>query len=374
MLLKDLMEFRRNPELNVKQSVRSFIMQYAENPNAYLHTTNVMKVGIYPKVTDTQDSPLGIYAFRIIDILENIENMKDNDRLGGHIPYYGGENLFILESDIDANFVEDYTEEDLKNDIEKIKELYGITDEKIKNLKSAATTNPNFVNNPAGYLWGMTKAFAAGVTELDAYTATDIKKWASVLRKLGYKGFNDIGYGLIHGAESSQALFLTSGAYTVIDHMREKKRQKEIDTGDAKYKGRVPKNLVMKSIPNVFFYNNEPEDFANVRTWTVNNMSIDDFKKFKKFLPWNAKGVIEYLFISSSDAFSYQSSMKEFLSNSNNIPKNITVKNLVIGQREPCLMLRKMDPNFPVEYIIIQQYAEQYGLDKLLFADKIKLV
>lgn len=349
MRYNELFEARRNPVQNPRMNEVEFVAQYKDRPNIYLHTTSVEKVGIYPKSSDSHDSPTGIYAYRIADIYEDDIARWNNEKYNrglSHLSYHGGDHLYILRSDISINFPKDYTEDDLQRDTAKLAELYQLQPNDIARLRRAARTNPNFRDMPAGYLWGMTKALAAGgLSELDEYTSVDCKRWNGVLRALGYTGFNDPGYGLIHGTESSQALFLTTQAFTVIDHMQKNQKQKEIKIADKVYKGgRMPRDLVMKGFDSVFFHNNEPEDFKNVQRWTVDGMSYDQFWSFARFLPWNAQGIIKRLggFEGSFDKRANYDI--EFL-------KNVTVP--------------KIPEGFPVGTITISKFSDNYVMDNL---------
>lgn len=373
MKITDLfLEYRRNPESNPKESVYQFLSRYKDDPHAYLHTTMVMKVGVYPKTTSSHDSPAGIYAYRLMDIWEDsIERWNTGNYKRGieFLPYHGGDQLFILHSDIDIDFPGHYTEENLAEDSEKLKRLYRLDDKSIAQLRRSAETNQNFRDCPAGYLWGMTKAlvgFGGPVSEFDRYTSVNTKRWNQLLRKLGYVGFNDPGYGLIHGAEDSQALFLTTRAFQVIDHFSNNRRQRKVEIAGKTYiGGRLPDHLEMNGIPNTLFYNYQPADFAGVKLWTVEGMDIPTFKTFCRFVPWNGRGVVKYLSFGNAANQSYESGeirkfFTEFI-----IPKNITIEALAVGGRDPAFTLRVMPADFPVSKIYISQFASKYGMDKL---------
>ena len=379
MDLHDLLERRRNPEQNPRISAVEFLRQYKDNPKMYLHTTNLQKVGIYPRSTDGHDSPAGIYAYRLMDIWEDtIERFNTGEYKRGleFLPYHGGDHLFVLESDIDPDFPHDYSEQNLAADIVKLKKLYGFSDERIAKLKAAARTNLNFRDCPAGYLWGMTKALmAGGISEFDEYTPVDTIRWNGLLRKLGHVGFNDPGMGLIHGAEPSQAVFLTVTAFRIVDHMLKNRRQRVVDVGDQKYKGgRLPKNLVMQGIPNTLFHNYKPADFASVRTWTVAGMGLDNLSTFMRFVPWNATGIVERLVIGTAANESYELGyVKRFFAKYPTLPKNIHVKDLYVGGRQPAQLMHSIPESFPVDTITYSAMAFKWGLDSLPEPIKAKL-
>ena len=371
MKLLDLFEARRNPSQNPKLSAVEFIRQYKDNPHAYLHLAPILKVGIYPKSSDGHDSPIGIYAFRIMDIWENdIERWNTGEYKFGlsHLSYHGGNYMFILESNIDPLFPDHYTKENLNEDIEKLKKIYGLSNDTVRKLMQSAKTNLNFVDMPVGYLWGITKAMSAGIMhEFDQYTVTDTKKWNSILRSLGYSGFNDPGYGYIHGAEHQQALFLTKSAFNVIDVSTINQKQREIEIERTRYKGigRVPKDLHVGGIGGVLFSNHTPADFAKVRKWTVDGASIYDLRSFKRFLPWNAQGIIKNLYMGGSANESYENGeVKRFFDNFK-LPKNIKIESISVGRYEPWWLLRLIPEDFPVDTITISPFASTYGIDKL---------
>lgn len=386
MLLQEILaERRRNPEHNPRETPVEFLRKYKDNPKMYLHMAPILKVGIYPKSSSSHDSPAGIYAYRLMDIWEgDIERWNTGNYSGKNarglefLPYHGGNHLFVLESDIDHNFPGDYTEHDLETDIQKLQSLYGLSDKRIARLRRTAKTNQNFHDSPAGYMWGMTKALVAGVDEFDAYTPVDTLKWSEVLRKMGYVGFNDPGYSLIHGAESSQAVFLTPKAYRVVDYMQKNRQQRMVTIGNDKYiGGRLPKDLEMNGIPNTLFYNHTPEDFAKVRRWTVGSMPYYDLSTFIRFVPWNAKGIVKTLTMgASANEFHESSEVRRFMEQLQirPIPKNIKIINLYVGGRFPSMLLKMIPNNFPVETITISQFASDAGLDMLSDVIRQKIV
>jgi cold shock CspA family protein len=371
MKIIELFEKRKNPEQNPRIDVIQFLTQYKDRDDIYIHTTEVEKVGIYPKSSQSHDSPLGIYAFRLKDVWSYIEPYKKGLSM---LPYYGGKHLYVLQSDIPSDFVDAYSETDLENDIEKLKKIYNISDDGIKRLKRTARTNLNFKNCPAGYLWGITKALIAGVDEFDEYVPVNTRKWTILLLKLGHKAFNDPGYGFIHGAESTQALFLDISSFKVIDHMNTNMKQKIIHLDNKQYSGgHFPKHLVMSGIPNTFFYNNYPEDLKNIKSWTVKHMSIDEYKTFLKFLPYNATGVIETLTLGegSLDNFHTSSNVRKFFEKIKTIPANVVINSIHVGGQYPAMLLKYIPETFDVKQITISKYAEKYGFNDLPIKEKI---
>lgn len=375
-----MMERRRNPEQNPRETLMAFLSQYKDNPKMYLHTTSLPKVGIYPKSSSSHDSPAGIYAYRLVDIWErDIERWNTGEYQRGleFLAYRGGDHLFILESDIDPDFPGDYTNDDLDRDINNMKRLYGLSDQRIQRLRATARTNQNFRDCPAGYFWGMTKALVAGVSEFDEYTPVDTKRWNGLLRKLGYVGFNDPGMGVIHGAEGTQALFLSTSAFRIADYMLANRRQKMVTIGDQKYKGgHLPRNLVMRGIPNTLFYNYEPADFAKVRSWTVEGMELRDLPTFMRFVPWNGVGIVKRIVMGTAANSSYEhGEVRRFFQKYPTLPKNIKVEDLHVGGQFPVLLINLIPAEFPVDTITIAAGfgPVSHGIDKLPPAIQAKI-
>lgn len=308
MILGDINEARREPDQNPKISIYEFLLPYSKNPDVHIHTTTVNKVGIYPRSPENHDSPIGVYAYRLVDIWDdyierwNTGEYASKPRGLSMLPYYGGAYTFVLRERTPAITAESYTQEQLESDISKISEWYDLTDGELKSIKALARTNLNFRSTlPVSMLWAITKTLNSDVSSdgFDNNTRVNVKEWNHLLRRLGYTAFSDSGYGYIHGAESTQTVFLAKSAFEVVD-LHQKFIKKTFNTGSGQTYQSIPKRLSMKSIPNTFFYNNEPSEFSKVVEWRVDLMSSTDFSTFTRFLPKTAKGFIGTLSMSGS--------------------------------------------------------------------------
>lgn len=360
-------ELRRNPEKNIRQNVYQFLLKYKDDPSIYIHTNDIDKIGINPHTPDSHDSPMGIYAFNLTDIWDSIEPFNtgkyaEKPRGLEFIPYYGGENVFVLKSDIPHDTLKKYHEDDLNKDIKKLQSLYNISDEDMDRLKRAAKTNLNYVKAPIGDLWGITKSLAAGgVSEFDQYTPVNTKKWAYILRKLGYHGFNDPGYGFIHGAENKQTLFLNTSGFKVIDKFRIQKKRR-VNVGDKKTYQSAPRKLEMQYIPNTFFLNHEPEQFKNLREWIIDRMEMKDISGINTFLPWNATAIIKQ---ASVGTYVFDSAFSALT----NTKKKIIIKTLFIDERDTVEIAMAI-PKIPEEAYkhigkIVINYTDDYDKEYL---------
>lgn len=277
MKIYELFEARKNPDKNKKENIYDVLLEYSEDSNTFIHTTSVSKVGINPRTAkrNSDDSPLGVYAFHLQSIKTYLERGKENNfSLSLALPFYGGDNIYILRStDPFEDTLQTYTESDLSDDIEKLRATYG--HEKINRFLAIASSNENYVNKPIGKLWAVTKAIAIGdPSELSHSQYPDALLWNKILRELGFSAMHDKGYGWIHGAEPSQSLFLVSSAYETIDHHHNNRKQSSITIGDKEYRGgRLPKDIRLKTINSNDLMNLErTNETMKVRSITIQRL------------------------------------------------------------------------------------------------------
>lgn len=351
MKINDLYEARKNPDLNVKESFYDFLLKYADDPSMFLHTTDVEKVGINPKTAKKSghDTPAGIFTFQISALKKRIEMAKEQKLSPAlFLDYYGGDHAFVLQSN--ESFVDtlkSYTDDDLKKDVKKLKEIYD--DELVDQSLSIAHTNENYVDSPIGKLWGMTKAIAIGGTsELSHQQYPDAMKWNTILRKIGHKSFHDTGHGWIHGYEGAQSLFLTTKAFTVVDHMVIKRKQKEIKIGGQEYKGgRLPKVLTLDKIDELELMNIDRDnpEISKVKEINVGKTnSIHDLTRLSGVFK-NAKINVNYFLIKKVDDLSKLSG-------------SVNVDNLLIAEF----------PMLPTEIKKLEQY--HHLVNNVLYTDQ----
>lgn len=282
MKVSDLIyEARRNPEQNPKINILDKLIEYADDPSMFIHTTSVDKVGINPKTarSTSDDTPAGIFAFHLATYKSQLIKAKENGwSLTFVFPFVGGDNVFVLKSNEPyVDTLKNYSDSDLKVDIEKLKEKYGET--LVSKSLSIASSNENYVKSPIGDLWGMTKAIAIGGTsELSHQQYPNPMKWHNILRYLGFETLNDSGYGWLHGAESAQTLFLTVKAFTVVDKLVRNRKQKTYTIGRKEYVGgRLPKHLVLDNIDSTELANIERDETTKkVQTITIPKMTFQN--------------------------------------------------------------------------------------------------
>lgn len=227
---ESLEEARRNPEKNPKISSADALRAYKDNPDIYISFTDINKIGINPK--SDYDSPNGIYTYPLREMFKNIQ--QDS------IPYAGGRPYIYILERTSKNFVEDlykdYTNKDYTRDEREIKNLLYASKEFTDwaemmemSLEDTFTVireqafKKARIKGPSGFFWSLSRE-ASNMFDFSTIQVRTLQKgsstqsWNNLLRKLGYEGFADkSGKGIIHIAEPTQAVFLTSKAFKVID-------------------------------------------------------------------------------------------------------------------------------------------------------------
>ena len=218
-----LLEARKNPEQNPKNSAYQQLLKYKDNPNVYISMTTVPKLGLNP--LSKWDTPLGIYCYPLqavwdvykFDTYKNLDNLP----FVGTAPY-----IQVLEWNGNGKFLDvaDYNETDLKQDIKQLWNIYEDYPDTISiAIEEARVEHKDSI--PARVFFKICLSLSGrekGSVEKevwDSRTKKTVKevtfskggrKWNSLLRKLGYAGFSDkTGEGVIHPNEPIQAFFLS---------------------------------------------------------------------------------------------------------------------------------------------------------------------
>lgn len=241
-----IQERRRNPEMNPKVHVTDIFKKYKDDPDIYISYINeykgAAKIGINP--TSHFNTPLGVYTYPLkeINYLHNLEVYQDDVPFAGDRPY-----IAVLRKKPGIKFVEDmftkYGLKDYETDFEKLKEYFvkkTNTYDESTFLKIEKWVQENSdIKSSIRFMWLLTRILAYlnihpdqlqniinSETKIDIIGKDKMAgklnetslKWNRILNKiLGYDGFADkSGKGLIHGSESTQAVFLTPVSYEII--------------------------------------------------------------------------------------------------------------------------------------------------------------
>lgn len=69
---EELLEARRNPELNQKASSIDILSKYVNQKDIFISFTDIDKLGINPQTPHSEASPNGIYGYPLSDVLPNM--------------------------------------------------------------------------------------------------------------------------------------------------------------------------------------------------------------------------------------------------------------------------------------------------------------
>ena len=211
----EIIESRRNPEQNPKESTLESLEKYAGRDDVFVSFTSDVgkrpmgtargdkntsgsKLGINPK--SKYNTPIGIYTYPIDHVLSK----RGKVEFAGKEPF-----LYVVQATKPLLDLNNYTEEDFERDSEKLIDMgfkgY-LRDEGIDNATH---------NIPAGWLWNWTRL--AGIYADVSGSTNPPVKWSKILRSLGYSGAKDDGSGIIHESEPTQAVFFSKDAVKVLE-------------------------------------------------------------------------------------------------------------------------------------------------------------
>ncbi|MEY2973125.1 MAG: hypothetical protein RI886_902 [Pseudomonadota bacterium] len=258
MKTSDIIEARKNPELNPKVSINQYIRR-AYDAASQLPNTNlknlfvsfvaVPKLGINPR--SKFNTPLGIYAYPagyVIIRADDDKEMRDSLPYAGNQPYAAvfsaGGNIIDIRR-MSANDEELYYNKlrEFAKRLPKINsDIYipsGIAKDWLSILELCIKLAPDrakFKNLPGGRLWYVTYRFSNYYGP--QYGQNPIVTWNKLFRAIGIDGVVDEGAGIIHEAEPTQAVFFSLAPLRVLGIVDNKyspetiktKQQRGIDT------------------------------------------------------------------------------------------------------------------------------------------------
>lgn len=203
MKIHELLEARRNPELNPKISINAAIQDFEKTFGetlSFVSFTSIDKLGINPG--SKYETPLGIYAYPLSYVRRSIKSdHAPDDRL----PFAGDQpfaTLFAVNPK-QVIFLSKYTNADLNALIERMKAIYS-DDSAIDRALAWAKSNA-YVRTAGGIMWATTMMYAGMNTSESKNRAV---KWNKIFRDLNIDGvIDDDGDGIIHTNERTQAVF-----------------------------------------------------------------------------------------------------------------------------------------------------------------------
>ena len=262
----DILEARRNPELNPKIGPYTQLKKYVDDPSIFISFTEIDKIGINPQ--SNYNTPLGIYTYPLQAAWENykIDNLfqrrlrlrESTSRLSNSqiakIEQEAIQDAFpfatkhpyiqVLTSKRPLTVLQDFKQIDIiryntKRVWEIIENSKATDKEKENAIKGfhnllnqiiTRSASPR-VNTPGGLFWWLTlnccdpsrkTRHIAQFIQNHYNSKNTMRVWNYFLRDLGYDGFIDKGDSIIHENEPTQAVFLTRKAFTLVDQIMNK--------------------------------------------------------------------------------------------------------------------------------------------------------
>ena len=227
MRLKEfILEARRNPRLNPKIAINQILIDrlkatedyIADTDNLFVSFTAIDKLGVNPR--SRYNTPLGIYAYPAKYVQAVTGRYKSMYTLpfAGANPYV---NIFSTKGNIiNLNQIND---EKLNNYYQKIINLYAKysndkSSNQITNLINQADYEANYHNN-GGYLWYVTMMASKLLANIPEWKNFNYSiSWTKLFRSIGIDGCVDLGTGIIHKNEPTQAVFFDVN--TIVDNQR----------------------------------------------------------------------------------------------------------------------------------------------------------
>lgn len=243
MLIRELFEARRNPEVNKKEYTYQIIKRRYDETNDYIGPTKnlfvnfigVDKIGVNPN-PNYKTTPLGVYGYTADYIMNNVNPNQAMNNL-----QYAGDSKFLNLFNVKGNIVnfETLTESDVEKYFTRIKKLF--TAEQDVKLINAII---NDVGKDPHDFWNCTKRIARTLITDGRF----ISNWTMLLRKIGIDGVIDPGYAIIHENEPAQIVVFTPGSIVNNKRFLNNKLDPTIDQFSKKY-GQEQHELTSKLYP-----------------------------------------------------------------------------------------------------------------------------
>lgn len=175
----------------------------------YITFVAVDKVGINPQTP--YETPIGVYTYPLKYVLEE-----------EHVPFRGDNSsnkIKILKRVSENGLTINATDKELEACEKLMTEKYKIPQEDVDKFKYVSAKRvSNF-----GRIWNITRKCAGIINKENnsgkALVPKSISLWTKLFLELGYDYAEDDGKGIIHPAESTQAVFFTPKSYKVVDEV-----------------------------------------------------------------------------------------------------------------------------------------------------------
>lgn len=198
MKIQDLLEARKNPELNPKISLNAELKAYVDKfgKDGFISFTSIDKLGINPG--SDYDTPIGIYAYPVMYAYHDVLGKWQHAR---RLPFAGSNPYATLFSATNGVIdLHTFSESDLASAIKKLKSIYGTRD--VETSISYALESGR-VQTAGGQLWAITMKLSKIIKGGEPPIV-----WNKIFRSIGINGCVDSdGEDIIHPNEPTQAVF-----------------------------------------------------------------------------------------------------------------------------------------------------------------------
>lgn len=224
MKLRDIFEKRANPSLNAKHSINKKIKErldrtnttIAEIPNAFITFTSIDKLGINPR--SKYKTPNGIYCYPLSYVYSETGDDKSMEVLP-----FAGDQMYATIFSAKGNIVNlnSMTDEDKDNYLNILQQADSVIRQLVDRLST--TVEQARVVSPGGIFWYITYQLSIHLGK----NSNNI--WNGLFRKMGIDGCVDMGTGIIHPNEPTQAVFFTKGVISNEERVYNKYSQSNVD-------------------------------------------------------------------------------------------------------------------------------------------------
>lgn len=252
--IRSIAEARKRSDVNLTIPVNAWINNYFRDAeqrgdsvgnsvvlNLFVSLTAIPKLGINPR--SHYNTPLGIYAYPAKYVLEKVGRKLPLDFL----PFAGDQpwvNIFRVSENSNVIDLDEVTE-DMYNDYcqgfseilsKSHKSPIERTNKIVAVLKDEANREAR-VKTPGGKLWYVSMEVSKEIADLYVEKSRSLS-WNKLFRDVGIDGFIDMGKGIIHPSEPTQAVFFSMKPIQVLDRVQNKyspdRREKSQLKGQAK--------------------------------------------------------------------------------------------------------------------------------------------
>lgn len=259
--IKPVAEARKRSDVNLTIPVNAWINNYFREVeqrgdsvgnsvvlNLFVSLTAIPKLGINPR--SHYNTPMGIYAYPAEYVIEKVGRKLPLDKL----PFAGDQpwvNIFRVSENSNVIDLDEVTEDMYNDYCQRFSEILSkrysnspleTTNKVVARFKEEASTGPGFksarVKTPGGKLWYVSMEVSKEIADLYVEKSRSLS-WNKLFRDVGIDGFIDMGKGIIHPSEPTQAVFFSMKPIQVLDRVENKYSPDTIEK--QKYKGQAKK-------------------------------------------------------------------------------------------------------------------------------------